>query len=112
MHVIYIGCFATLVLLFSMYGTSMAPDGQARSREVRFRQLGLGAACLAVALAARILVEFDPSNFTLWLGIACAWFVGALLVAFHGFNQRLAASPHNGRAQDATIQAPITRCPP
>jgi len=90
MHVVYIACFAMLVLVLSgqVYGPS---NNRPEPRPaVRPWQLGLGAAFLAVALAARILVEVDPPSFNLWLGIACAAFVGATLLTLRAFIRRIA----------------------
>src|SRR5215813_2073008 len=89
MHVIYLGCFATLVLVISTYVLPTGSHGADRRLQVSARQLGLGWGCLAVALGARILVEMDPPNFKLWLGIACAAFVGATLFTFPRFLHRI-----------------------
>jgi len=89
MHVIYLGCFATLVLVISTYVLPTGSDGVDRRLQVSARQLGLGWGCLAVALGARILVEMDPPNFKRWLGIACAAFVGATLFTFPRFLHRI-----------------------
>lgn len=90
MHVIYIACFAMLVLVLSGHVSAPITDRPERP-EVRLWQIGLGAAFLAVALAARILVEVDPPSFNLWLGIACAAFVGATLFTLRSFIQRIAS---------------------
>jgi hypothetical protein len=88
MHVIYLGCFATLVLVVSTYLSPSRIDREDR-RRAGARRLGLGWACLALALGARILVEIDPLNFKVWLGIACASFVGAMLFVFPSFADRV-----------------------
>jgi uncharacterized protein involved in response to NO len=87
MHVIYLGCFAMLVLVASTCISSVRRTD--RSLHIGPWQLGLGATCLALAVAARILVETDPPNFKLWLGSACVLFVGAMLFVFQGFSDRL-----------------------
>jgi uncharacterized protein involved in response to NO len=71
LHVVYLGCFAALVLAAS---TQVTP---ARTRPRRL--LGLAAGLLAVALAARVLLELDPPNFKLWLGTASAAFSIAMI---------------------------------
>jgi len=85
MHIIYLGCFAVLVLVVSMSFRSPHPDRNAALPHLSARQLQIGWACLAVALGARILVEMDPPNFKLWLGLACTSFVIATLFTFQGF---------------------------
>jgi uncharacterized protein involved in response to NO len=89
LHVIYLGCFATLVLVISTFILPTVPQGADGQLQVSTRQLGLGWACLALALGARILVEMDPPNFKLWLGIACAAFVGSTLFTFPRFLRRV-----------------------
>jgi hypothetical protein len=92
MHVIYIACFAMLILLVStlLY------------RAVHIaRQLALGWGCLAVALVARTLVEMDPLNFRIWLGIACLYFVLGLFFAFGRLAGRLVALLPEGGAHSA-----------
>jgi hypothetical protein len=73
LHVVYLGCFAALVLAAS---TQVAA---ARSEPARGRQLALAAGLLALALAARVLLELDPLNFKLWLGTASASFSMAMI---------------------------------
>jgi hypothetical protein len=89
MHIIYLGCFAVLVLVVSMSFPSPRPDRAIPLPQVSARRLQIGWACLAVALGARILVEMDPPNFKLWLGLACTSFVIATLFTFQGFAARL-----------------------
>ncbi len=89
MHIIYLGCFAVLVLVVSMSFRSPYPDREIPLPHVSARRLQIGWACLAVALGARILVEMDPPNFKLWLGLACTSFVIATLFTFQGFAARL-----------------------
>ena len=100
MHVIYLGCFATLVLVISTYVLPTGSDGADRQVQVSARQLGLGWGCLAVALGARILVEMDPPNFKLWLGIACAAFVGATLFTFPRFLRHIVQLIPTGAGED------------
>jgi uncharacterized protein involved in response to NO len=100
MHVIYLGCFATLVLVISTYVLPTGSDGADQRVQVSARQLGLGWGCLAVALGARILVEMDPPNFKLWLGIACAAFVGATLFTFPRFLHRIVQLIPNGVSEE------------
>jgi hypothetical protein len=84
MHVIYLGCFTLLVLIAVSSLSPSAAERPSKSLAVNLAQLGLGGACLAFALAARILVEADPPHFRLWLGAACASFLGATLFTLRG----------------------------
>jgi hypothetical protein len=72
LHVVYLGCFAALVLAAS----TQVADARAAARS---RQLALAAGLLAIALAARVLLELDPLNFKLWLGTASASFSMAMI---------------------------------
>jgi drug/metabolite transporter (DMT)-like permease len=90
LHVIYLGCFAMLVLVVSTFVAPAQADRPDRSLNTGAWQLGLGGACLALAIAARVLVEMDPLNFKLWLGFACLSFVGAMLLIFRSISERLA----------------------
>jgi hypothetical protein len=89
MHIIYLGCFAVLVLVVSMSFPSPQPDRLAPLPHVTARRLQIGWVWLALALGSRILVEMDPPNFKLWLGLACTSFVIATLFTFQGFAARL-----------------------
>jgi hypothetical protein len=71
LHVVYLGCFSALVLAAS---TQVTP-ARARPR----RLFGAAAGLLALALAARVLLELDPPNFRLWLGTASAAFSIAMI---------------------------------
>ena len=84
MHLIYLACFGMLILVISSSLSATAENRPSRPLQIG-RQLGLGWACLAVALGSRILVEIDPPNFRIWLGISCLYFLLALLLAFTRF---------------------------
>ena len=71
LHVVYLGCFTALVLAVAAH---LAFSRRAVPERQRARpwQLALGGGLLAVALTARTLLELDPPNFHLWLGMAAA----------------------------------------
>lgn len=97
MHIIYLGCFAVLVLVVSMSFPSRHPDSRIPPPHVGARQLQLGWACLALALGTRILVEMDPPNFKVWLGLSCTSFLIATLFTFQGFAARVIRLLPTGR---------------
>ena len=89
LHVIYLGCFTLLVLVVSTYlcaGRARRPDSPVEASSL---QVWLGAACLALALGTRVLVEMDPPNFKLWLGVACVCFVAATVFMFRSVSEWL-----------------------
>ena len=92
MHVIYLACFAMLILVISTLLYRRAHIA---------RQLVLGWGCLTVALGARTLVEMDPPNFRIWLGIACLYFALGLFFAFGRLAGRLVSLLPEGGAQSA-----------
>jgi hypothetical protein len=71
LHMIFLGCFATLLL------AALTQLGRAARLGFATRQLAYAAGLLAVSLVGRILVELDPVNFHLWMGISAASFLGA-----------------------------------
>jgi len=90
LHVIYLGCFTLLILVLSTQLLEWSGRGASSSPpQVRAIQLWLGAGCLALALATRILVEMDPPNFKLWLGVAGACFVAATAFMIWGMTDWL-----------------------
>jgi len=64
LHVIFIGCFAALLLA-------------ALSKARRGRMLAVTAALFALATMARAMVELDPQSFHLWMGLAAASYLCA-----------------------------------
>ena len=76
LHVVYLGCFTALVLAVAAHLT-MSRRAVAERQRARPWQLALGGGLLAVALTARTLLELDPPNFHLWLGMAAASFLTA-----------------------------------
>jgi hypothetical protein len=69
LHVIYLGCFATLAMVLA--------GSVDEEHQVRGNELALAGGLLAFSLAARILLEFDPRDFYLWLGMASTSFLFA-----------------------------------
>jgi hypothetical protein len=78
LHVVYLGCFTALVLAVAAHLTFARRPAQ--ERRARPWQLVAGGALLAVALTARTLLELDPPNFHLWLGMAAASFLTATVL--------------------------------
>jgi uncharacterized protein involved in response to NO len=76
LHVVYLGCFTALVLALAAHLT-LSRRPVAERQRARPWQLALGGGLLAVALTARTLLELDPPNFHLWLGMAAASFLTA-----------------------------------
>jgi len=76
LHVVYLGCFTALVLAVAAHLT-LSRRPVAERQRARPWQLAFGGALLAVALTARTLLELDPPNFHLWLGMAAASFLTA-----------------------------------
>jgi hypothetical protein len=70
LHLIYLGCFTGLAILaWSAVGGRWRPSPAAR----------WAAGLLAVALAARVVLELDAPSFHLWLGVACAAFMAGVV---------------------------------
>ena len=76
LHVVYLGCFTALVLAVAAH-LSLSRQPVTERQRARPWQLALGGGLLAVALTARTLLELDPPNFHLWLGMAAASFLTA-----------------------------------
>jgi uncharacterized protein involved in response to NO len=76
LHVVFIGCFAALVLAVSIHVTWSHSGRAARLHETP-RSLKVMAALLALALTARMLVDLDPTRLMLWIGVAAASFLAA-----------------------------------
>ncbi|TMA29704.1 MAG: NnrS family protein [Deltaproteobacteria bacterium] len=73
LHLIFLGCFATLLL------AALGQLGRSARLGFATRQLGYAAGLLGLSLIGRILVELDPVNFHLWMGISAASFLGATI---------------------------------
>ncbi|HEX9576457.1 MAG TPA: NnrS family protein [Myxococcales bacterium] len=73
LHMIFLGCFATLLL------AALTQVGRTARLGLATRQLAYAAGLLAISLTGRILVELDPVNFHLWMGVSSASFLGATL---------------------------------
>jgi hypothetical protein len=69
LHVIYLGCFATLAMVLT--------GSMDEKHLVRSDELALAGGLLAFSLATRILLELDPRDFYLWLGMASISFLFA-----------------------------------
>jgi uncharacterized protein involved in response to NO len=90
LHVVFIGCFATMVFSIALH---VALTHAGRSEQLDRRRAGLVmlGALLGCALAARLLVDLDPPRLRLWLGCAAASFLGAtvlwLVLAAHALRE-------------------------
>jgi uncharacterized protein involved in response to NO len=78
LHVMFIGCFATLTFAISIHvalthGAAAEPLSRAPRRAI------VMAGLLATALAARLLVDADFPRRTLWIGIAAALYLASTL---------------------------------
>lgn len=78
LHIVFIGCFAALVLAVSIHVTLSHSGRAERLHETPCTLVAL-AALLAVALGARLLVDLDPARLLLWTGVAAAAFLAASL---------------------------------
>jgi uncharacterized protein involved in response to NO len=87
LHIVFIGCFAALVLAVSIHVTWSHSGRAARLHETP-RSLKVMAALLAAALIARLLVDLDPTRLMMWIGVAAACFLSATIawavVLLHG----------------------------
>jgi hypothetical protein len=68
LHVVFLGCFAALLLAAL---TRLPAD---------LRRLGAAGGLFALSMVGRALVELDPGSFHLWMGISSAAFLVASLV--------------------------------
>jgi uncharacterized protein involved in response to NO len=96
LHVVFIGCFAALVLAVSIHVT-FSHSGQAeRLHRTPPPLIALGA-LLIIALAARLLVDLDAAHLMLWIGVASSSFLLASLawafVLLSGRKTPLRSSP-------------------
>jgi len=79
LHLVYLGCFAALALALATAHAPAAQRAPAPERALaRRKMLAWAGALLGVALAARVLLELDPTSFHLWLGTSCAAFLGSV----------------------------------
>ena len=79
LHVVFIGCFALMVLTVSVHVVlSHAGAGDLLRRSGW--QLRTVAVLLFAALFSRMMVDFDMAHVRLWLGIAAGTFLASTLV--------------------------------
>ena len=74
LHVVFIGCFAALVLAVSLHVTFSHSQQPERLHRTPGLLVALGT-LLVFALAARLLVDLDPGHILLWIGVASASFL-------------------------------------
>ena len=70
LHVIFLGCF-TALLLGALFPR---PGEQAR---FPLRKLAWAGGLVALSLVGRVMVELDPTQFHLWMGVSAASFLAA-----------------------------------
>lgn len=72
LHVIFLGCFTALMLgaLFPRSGEQPA---------FPLRKLAWAGGLVALSLVGRVMVELDPTQFHLWMGVSAASFLAATL---------------------------------
>jgi uncharacterized protein involved in response to NO len=70
LHVIFLGCFTALMLgaLFPRPGEQPA---------FPLRKLAWAGGLVALSLVGRVMVELDPTQFHLWMGVSAASFLAA-----------------------------------
>jgi uncharacterized protein involved in response to NO len=78
LHLVFIGCFAALVLAISIHVT-LSHTGRAARLERTPLSLVALAGLLALALASRLLVDLDAQRAQLWIGCAAGCFLAATL---------------------------------
>jgi uncharacterized protein involved in response to NO len=78
LHIVFIGCFAALVLAVSLHVT-LSHSGRAEALSRSPRTLVALAALLAAALGARLLVDLDQARVLTWIAVAAAAFLAATL---------------------------------
>jgi hypothetical protein len=94
LHLIYLGCFAAIAIaLATSFGAREAVPARIAARR---RQLAWAGALLAVALAARVLLELDAASFHFWLGTSCAAFLGAMSLGAALATTRRGGPPREG----------------
>ena len=76
LHVVYLGCFAALALLLTGSPRATTAEGKPLPHG-RDGELALAAALLTFALVSRVLIELDPVDFRMWLGVGSAALVAA-----------------------------------
>jgi hypothetical protein len=70
LHVIFLGCFTALLL-----GALFPRPGEQPTFPVR--KLAWAGALVALSLVGRVMVELDPGQFHLWMGVSAASFLAA-----------------------------------
>jgi uncharacterized protein involved in response to NO len=78
LHVVFIGGFWALTIGISSH-VALSHSGRNELTHATPLRFALTAALLALALAARVLVNLDPARFMLWLTTAAACFLAATL---------------------------------
>jgi uncharacterized protein involved in response to NO len=78
LHVVFIGCFAALVLAVSIHVT-LSHSQRAELLHETPRSLVALVTLLAIAFCARMLVDLDASHVLLWMGVASSSFLAAIL---------------------------------
>ena len=78
LHVVFIGGFALMAMSVGMHVT-LAHGGYTRLAAGRPWQVPVFAGLLATAMALRVLCDFDPPRFFLWLGAAAVSFLLATM---------------------------------
>jgi len=72
LHVIFLGCFTALLL-----GALFPRSGEKPSFPLR--KLAWAGGLVALSMVGRVMVELDPSQFHLWMGVSSASFLAATL---------------------------------
>jgi len=111
LHVMFIGCFATMALCISIH-VVLSHGGRPQLLLERPRPVALMGLLLAAALGLRALVNLDQPHAYRWLGLAAASFLLATL-AWAGFLiSALRASPRGSAAAPPPVGLPETPAPP
>lgn len=92
LHVVFIGCFATMVFSVALH-VALTHAGHAAQLDGRRAGLILLGALLASALAARSLVDLDPARLRLWLACAATAFLSATILWLILARRALRAEP-------------------
>jgi len=101
LHVVFIGCYATLVFALALH-VVLTHAGRAQDLERRQHRLSCLGGLLATALAARIVFDLDQEHARLWLGIGASAFVLATLVWLSLTVRALAEAP-----ETQVLRAPL-----
>ena len=79
LHVVFLGSFGALTLAIAAH-VVMTHAGRAEQLEERSPAVTAMAACLGLALAARVAFDVDQAHLRIWLGIAACSFIGAVAI--------------------------------